>query len=92
MARLGKPVSKYRCFFPLLFSCAALLLFLPVYEAGLVYCDERPLVTRMDCVSSVTLSVSFVFSIPFLLGIVAFAFRFYQDWYQCDYQLQRKSH
>lgn len=92
MARLGKRVSRYRCFVPLLFSFAALLFFLPVYDAGLAYCDGQPLVGRMECVSHITLSVSWAFLIPFVSGIFAFAFRAYQDWRQGEYHLQRRSH
>lgn len=91
MARLGKHVSRYRCFFPLLFPFAAMLFFLPVYDAGLAYCDEQPLEGRMDCVSNVTLSVSWIFLIPFAFGILAFAYRVYQDWFQGDYLGERKS-
>lgn len=91
MASRGKPLSKYRCFFPLLFSFAALLLFLPVYDAGLAYCDAQPLENRMDCVFNVTLSVSWAFLVPFILGIVVFAYRAYQDWCQYDFQLSRRS-
>ncbi len=92
MARLGKRISRYRCFFPLLFSFSALLLFLPVYDAGLAYCDGQPLVTRMDCVSHITLSIAWIFLIPFMFGILAFACRAYQDWGRSEYRLERNGY
>lgn len=92
MARLDKHVSRYRCFFPLLLPLSALLLFLPVYDAGLSYCDEQPLATRMECVSHLTLSVTWIFLIPFVSGILVFAFRAYQDWCRPEAHLQRKLH
>lgn len=91
MARLGNRVSRYRCLAPLLFSMAALLFFLPVYDAGLAYCDAQPIERRMDCVSNVTLSVSWIFLIPFAFGIFAFAYRIYKDWCQVDYFVERNS-
>ena len=92
MSRSKEGPSKYRCFFPLLISIGALVSFLPVYDLSLGFCDDAPLWSRQDCVSSVTFYVSWGLFVPFISGILAFAYRFYSDWCSFDHLAERRNH